>query len=66
MPYIPEQIHFCSVTEKKKKNVKNVLIFYLLNAKVNHNCMRRYLIFVLILLGLAKIYYSPVKLSNLF
>ena len=68
MPYIPEQIHFCSVTEKKKKkkNVKNVLIFYLLNAKVNHNCMRRYLLFVLISLALAKIYYSPVKLSNLF
>lgn len=51
---------------EKKKNVKNVLIFYLLNAKVNHNCMRRYLIFVLISLALAKIYYSPVKLSNFF
>lgn len=66
MPYIPEQIHFCSVNGKKKKNVKNVLIFYLLNAKLNHNCMRRYLIFVLISLALAKIYYSPVKLSNFF
>lgn len=24
MPYIPEQIHFCSVTEKKKKREKRV------------------------------------------
>ena len=48
--------------KKKKKRVD----FYLLNATLNHNCMHGYIIFVLISLALAKIYYSPVKLSNLF
>lgn len=64
MLYIPEQIHFCSVDGKKKK--KKRVDFYLLNATLNHNCMHGYIIFVLISLALAKIYYSPVKLSNLF
>ena len=48
--------------KKKKKRVD----FYLLNATLNHNRMHGYIIFVLISLALAKIYYSPVKLSNLF
>lgn len=29
MPYIPEQIHFCSVTEKKKKKKREKRVDFL-------------------------------------
>lgn len=63
MPYNPEQIQFRLVDEKKKERVD---FYYLLNAKLNHNCILGYPIFVLIPLALAKIYYSPAKQPNLF
>ena len=58
MPYIPEQIHFCSVDEKK-----NRVDFYKLNAKLNHNCMLGYLIFVLISLALANVFSGHLRES---
>lgn len=45
--------------KKKKKRVD----FYMLNAKLNHNCMLGYLIFVLISLALANVFSDHLRES---